>query len=101
MRGLKRIAVEMDCPVVVISKLREPVKLEDNRRREITDLDSFDYFAQYSDVIIFMYQDRDFRCKLQDKDILTDLIIAKNRSGKDGVVKLRPQFEYSRFINYI
>ncbi len=101
MRGLKRIAVEMDCPVVVISKLREPVKLEDNRRPEITDLDSFDYFAQYSDVIIFMYQDRDFRCKLQDKDILTDLIIAKNRSGKDGVVKLRPQFEYSRFINYI
>lgn len=99
MRGLKKIAVEMDCPVVIISKLPDPVNLEDNKRPEITDLYSFDYSAQYSDVIIFMYQDRELRRKLPYKDILTDLIIAKNRSGKDGVVKLRPQFDYSRFVN--
>ncbi|MCR5204309.1 MAG: DnaB-like helicase C-terminal domain-containing protein [Lachnospiraceae bacterium] len=101
MIGLKKLANEMDCPVIVISKLPELVDLYGNRRPEITDLDSTDYSAQYSDVIIFMYQDRSLQGKIPDKDILTDLIIAKNRSGKDGVVKLRPQFEYSRFVNVI
>ena len=101
MIGLKKFAVEMDCPVIVISKLPEPVDLYDNKRPEITDLDCTDYSAQYSDEIIFMYQDRSLRGKIPDKDILTDLIIAKNRSGKDGVVKLRSQFEYSRFVNVI
>ena len=100
MIGLKKLAVEMDCPVIVISKLPEPVYLYDNKRPDITDLDNTDYSAQYSDVIIFMYQDSSLR-GIPDKDILTDLIIAKNRSGKDGVVKLRPQFEYSRFVNVI
>ena len=101
MIGLKKLAVEMDCPVMVISKLPEPVDLYDNKRPEITDLDCTDYSAQYSDVIIFMYQDRSLRGKIPEKDILTDLIIAKNRSGKDGIVKLRPEFKYSRFVNVI
>lgn len=101
MIGLKKVAVEMDCPVIVISKLPDPMDLDDNKRPEISDLDSTDYSAQYSDVIIFMYQDRSIRGRFPEKDILTDLIIAKNRSGKDGVVKLKPQFEYSRFVNQI
>lgn len=101
MIGLKKLAVEMDCPVIVISKLPDPIDLDDNKRTEISDIDSTDYSAQYSDVIIFMYQDRSIRGKFTEKDILTDLIIAKNRSGKDGVVKLKPQFEYSRFVNQI
>ena len=29
-----------------------------------------------------------------------DLIIAKNRSRREGVVKLRPHLEYSKFNNY-
>ena len=101
MRELKKTAVETDCPLIVISKLPDPVNLEDNKRPEITDLDSSDYSAQYSDLIIFMYQDMSLRHKIPEKDILTDLIIAKNRSGKDWGVKLRPQFEYSRFVNVI
>ncbi len=101
MKGLKKLAVEMDCPVIVISKLPDPTNLDANKRPKITDLDCTDYSAQYSDVIIFMYQDRSIRGRFPEKDILTDLIIVKNRSGKDGVVKLKPQFEYSRFVNQI
>jgi replicative DNA helicase len=99
MIGLKKLAIDMGCPVIVISKLSEPVNLYDNIRPEVTNLDSADYSAQYSDVIILMYQDRNLRENIPEKDILTDLIIVKNRLGKDGVVKLRPQFEYSRFVN--
>ena len=98
--SLKRLAIEMDCPVVVISKLSETADLEENKRPEITDLRISDYTAQYADVILFMYREQGNGRKSEAADQLTDIIIAKNRSGKDGVVKLKEDFDYARFVNY-
>ena len=90
----------MDCPVVVISKLPEPVNLEENKRPEIVDLGLSDFTAQYADVILLMYREQDNGKKSEADDQLTDIIIAKNRSGKDGMVKLKQDFDYARFANY-
>ena len=98
--SLKKLAVEMDCPVVVISKLPEPVNLEENKRPEIVDLGLSDFTAQYADVILLMYREQDNGKKSEADDQLTDIIIAKNRSGKDGMVKLKQDFDYARFANY-
>ncbi len=98
--SLKKLAVEMDCPVVVISKLPEPADLEENKRPEITDLRISGFTAQYADVILFMYREQGNGRKSEAADQLTDIIIAKNRSGKDGVVKLKDDFDYARFVNY-
>lgn len=98
--SLKKLAVEMDCPVVVISKLPEPTDLEENKRPEITDLRISDFTAQYADVILFMYREQGDGRKSEAADQLTDIIIAKNLSGKDGVVKLKEDFDYARFVNY-
>jgi len=98
--SLKKLAVEMDCPVVVISKLPEPADLEGNKRPEITDLRISDFTAQYADVILFLYREQVNGRKSEAADQLTDIIIAKNRSGKDGVVKLKDDFDYARFVNY-
>ena len=98
--SLKKLAVEMDCPVVVISKLSEPVDLEENKRPEITDLRISDFTAQYADVILFMYREQGNGRKSGAADQLTDIIIAKNRSGKDGVIKLKEEPDYARFVNY-
>ncbi|MBQ6024975.1 MAG: DnaB-like helicase C-terminal domain-containing protein [Lachnospiraceae bacterium] len=98
--SLKKLAVEMDCPVVVIAKLPELINLEENKRPEITDLRISDFTAQYADVILFMYREQKNGRKSEAADQLTDIIIAKNRSGKDGVVKLKEDFDYARFVNY-
>ena len=98
--SLKKLAVEMDCPVVVISKVPEPADLEENKRPEITDLRISDFTAQYADVILFMYREQGNGRKSEAADQLTDIIIAKNRSGKDGVIKLKEEPDYARFVNY-
>ena len=98
--SLKKLAVEMDCPVVVISKLPEPADPEENKRPEITDLRISDFTAQYADVILFMYREQGNGRKSEAADQLTDIIIAKNRSGKDGVIKLKEEPDYARFVNY-
>lgn len=98
--SLKKLAVETNCPVVVISKLPEPADLEENKYPEITDLRSSDFTAQYADVILFMYREQGNGRKSEAADQLTDIIIAKNRSGKDGVIKLKEELDYARFVNY-
>ena len=90
----------MDCPIVVISKLPELTNLEENKRPEITDLGLSDFTAQYADVILLMYREQDNGKKSEAADQLTDIIITKNRSGKDGVIKLKEEPDYARFVNY-
>ncbi len=98
--SLKKLAVEMDCPVMVISKLSEPADQEENKRPEITDLRISNFTAQYADVILFMYLVQRNGRKSEAADQLTDIIIDKNRSGKDGVIKLKEEPDYARFVNY-
>ena len=87
---LKKIAVEMDCPILMVSTLAHGDP-KDNRCPNITDLIATDYEEMYSDVIMFLHK--------VDEDEY-DLIIAKNRSRREGVVKLRPRLEYYKFANY-
>lgn len=87
---LKKIAIEMDCPILMVSALAHDDP-KDNRRPNITDLIATDCEELYSDVIMFLHK--------VDEDEY-DLIIAKNRSRREGVVKLRPRLEYSKFDNY-
>ena len=81
----------MECPILMVSTLAQYDDPNDNRRPDITDLRETDRDALYSDVIMFLH-------KVDEEEY--DLIIAKNRSRREGVVKIRPHLEYSRFDNY-
>ena len=91
MHILKKLAVEIECPILMVSSLDKYDVPKDNRRPDITDLRENDCTALYSDVIMFLHK--------VDEDEY-DLIIAKNRSRREGIVKLKPRLEYSKFDNY-
>ena len=91
MHMLKELAVEMESPILMVSTLAQYDDQNDNRRPNIADLGATDYAALSSDMIMFLHK--------VDEDEF-DLIIAKNRSRREGIVKLRPRLEYSKFDNY-
>ena len=99
-RSLKKLAVEMDCPVLVISELSSDGEREWNSCPEISDIDDADYTKQYADMIILIYLD-----KLKDNTGVEQneakLTIIKNRDGFTGRVKLRPDLGHSRFLNIV
>ena len=89
---LKRLAIEMECPILLVMPLAQQGELTDNKRPDIYDLGVADFDALHSDVIMFLHE-------VNEDEY--DLILAKNRSGREGIIKLRPRLEYSKFENLL
>ena len=99
-KSLKDLAMEIDCPVIVISELPSDGEKRWNERPELSDLDDSDYTKQYADVILFLYMDKSEDNK-EPESREAEIIIAKHRDGFYGKVKLRPDLGYSRFRNMV
>ena len=83
--SLKELAKEIKCPIIVISEISSDGESKLNVRPELSDLDDKDYTKQFADLIILLYVDRNNR-NAENTD--AELIIAKNRNGSVGKVRL-------------
>ncbi len=99
-RSLKKLAVEMECPVLVISELSSDGEREWNSCPEISDIDDTDYTKQYADMIILIYMDM-LKGNADAEQNEAELTIIKNRDGFTGRVRLRPDLGHSRFLNIV
>lgn len=90
--GLKQVAKEYNCPVVMLQQLNRGVESRDNKRPEMSDLRESGELEEIADNIIFIYRD-DYYDKALDapKPISeTELIISKFRAGtRNGAVMLK------------
>ena len=78
---LKRLAKELDVPIIITSQLARLPKERMNQKPMIYDFSSSKYgISRYSDKILFLY--RDLNYTENEKDIITKLDIAKNNDGE-------------------
>lgn len=95
-RALKNMAMELDVPVICLAQLSRAVEQRRNKRPMMSDLRESGHIEQDSSVIILLYRDEYYDIESQDKG-LAEVIVAKNRNGATGTVKLRFQKEQNRF----
>jgi replicative DNA helicase len=122
-RGLKAIAKELQVPVLALSQLSRAVEQRDNKRPQLSDLRESGSIEQDADVVMFVYREQyylereqpaqkpeenvekfnarheDWLKRCENAHNIAECIVAKQRHGPIGTVKLHFDGEFTRFSN--
>lgn len=106
-RGIKALARELNVPIIALSQLnRGPEGREGNKPR-LSDLRESGSLEQDADVVLLLHreeyyhiQDEEWKANNADKIGVAEVIIAKQRNGPTGIVKLAWDPNTTRFRNY-
>ncbi len=100
-RGVKSVARELNIPVICLSQLNRATEGRDGHRPRMSDLRESGSIEQDADVVMLLHREDYYRMSEPDfqPDNIAELIIAKQRNGPTGTVKLTFDNKSTRFRN--
>ncbi|UYN93200.1 MAG: replicative DNA helicase [Enhydrobacter sp.] len=122
-RGLKTLAKELDVPVLALSQLSRAVEQREDKRPQLADLRESGSIEQDADVVMFIYRDDyylqreepkrrdnetaehynarhdDWRQRCEQQYGKAEVIVAKQRHGPTGIVRLSFEGQFTKFGN--
>ena len=97
---LKKLAIELDVPVMITSQLEREIERRNNKRPMLSDIRDTTALEGFADIITMIYRDEYYEPETEDRGI-TELITCKHRNGPVGTVKLLFEPQFTRFRNLV
>jgi replicative DNA helicase len=100
-RSLKGLAKELSVPIVVLSQLSRAPEARADKRPQLSDLRESGALEQDADVVILIFREEMYKQNNEpaESDGTAELILAKQRNGPTGLVKLAFLRQQTRFAN--
>lgn len=102
---LRNLASELDIPVILISQISRSFTSRTDKRPVLSDLRDSGNIEEVADGVIFLYRHAHTSAKAREEaeaegtESDTDIIIAKQRTGQTGSIKLFFEDEFIRFVD--
>ena len=97
-RTLKVMAKELDVPVICLSQLNRAAESRSDKRPILSDLRESGSIEQDADSVMMLYRDDYYNPDTEEKNV-AECIVAKNRHGEIGTVKLQWLPQYTTFAD--
>lgn len=97
-RGLKELSKELGVPIIALSQLNRSVESRQDKRPMLADLRESGAIEQDADIVMFIHREDYYDKETENKGI-AEIIVAKNRSGEQGTIKLAWLGQYTLFAN--
>lgn len=102
---LRNLASELETPIILISQISRSFTSRQDKRPVLSDLRDSGNIEEVADGVVFLYRDAHTSAAAREKAIEegterdTEIIIAKQRTGQTGSVKLYFENEFIRFVD--
>lgn len=98
-RGLKKLARRFRVPFIVLSQLSRAVEARGGNRPQLSDLRESGAIEQDADIVAFLYRESYYKPADVSLQGQAEVIVAKQRQGPTGSIKLSFVAEYTLFAN--
>jgi replicative DNA helicase len=97
-RELKGLAKELNVPLIALSQLSRAPESRTDHRPQLADLRESGAIEQDADVVAFIYREEQYT-RTEENAGIAEILVAKQRNGPTGTVKLAFLKEFTRFEN--
>ncbi|MBR0302334.1 MAG: replicative DNA helicase [Clostridia bacterium] len=96
--NLKRMAKEFGVPIITCAQLNRSTEKRTDNRPTLSDLRDSGAIEQDADIVLFLYRPGEYAKDDPEKQNKAEVIIAKNRHGSQGIIKMGWLGQYTKFL---